>query len=264
MNTPIKNTRHALIRICKKVLCVDIPVTEHHVSLLKLRMTEHINDGMSPAEIKKLYGIEYTDFGMFLKKCLGLTLLTKKDAVNNFYKKVGKSVTDEKLLYRKACEFSFDPYSLPHIPGYDKLLESGIYHPVKNPDGVCRDHMVSVAYGWRNKIDPTIISHPCNCQFLPNYDNLVKNDKSCLQIDELILRIQTMDMSPVRNESKTLLKSDSHKKKISEKNSQYMTITNGVVNCRILKSHPIPNNFWRGMTRKNKMVGMEGLEPTLR
>ncbi len=145
-----------------------------------------------------------------------------------------------------------------------------VYYITKNYfSAICFLNAVTI-FSWvsllqnKNHLDPAIISHPCNCQFLPNYDNLVKNDKSCLQIDELILRIQTMDMSPVRNESKILLKSDSHKKKISEKNSQYMTITNGVVNCRILKSHPIPNNFWRGMTRKNKMVGMEGLEPTLR
>jgi len=250
MNTPIKNSKHALIKICKKILNTDDVITESHVNLLKNKLNEHLNSGMSPTDIKNLYDIEYTDFGMFLKKCVGISLFTHKNAVDNYYRKIGKSLTDEKRIYRKACAFIFDPYSIPTIPGYEDLLEHGMFHPVNNPAGMCRDHIISVEFGWRNKIDPSIISHPCNCQFLTNQDNITKNDKSGLLLDDLLIRISTIDMTPICNQLKSLPKTIEHKLKISKTNAQYTTITNGYINRRVLKSDTIPENFRIGVTRK--------------
>lgn len=259
----VPKNKHAIIRITKLVLAIDTEITEDDVSQVKMIFQNHLDSGMSPNDIKKQYSIEYSDFGMFLKKCLNLTLLNTKDAVNNFYKKAGRSVTDEKAVYYKKCSFSFDPYSMPDIPGYEKLLALGIYHPLHNPTGVCRDHIVSVAYGWRNNIPPELISHPCNCQFLTNAENIAKNDKSFLTIDELRTRIENMSMSPISNKAIHLTKTEEHKAKIGASNSKYMRITNGSHNLRILKTDPIPNGYRRGFTRKNKMVGVEGLEPPI-
>lgn len=260
----VPKNKHALIRICKIVLAIDSEVTEDDVARVKTIFQQHLDSGMSPADIKKHYSIEYSDFGMFIKKCLNLSLLSTKDAVNNFYKKSGRSVTDAKAIYYKKCSFAFDPYSLPNIPGYEKLLELGVYHPTDNPNGVCRDHIVSVSYGWRNNVPPEIISHPCNCQFITNAENIAKNDKSLLTIEELKHRIETNTMSPVVNIAIHLPKTKDHKAKIGATNRKYMRITNGSHNLRILKTDTIPIGYRKGFTRKNKMVGAEGLEPPIR
>lgn len=264
MTKLVSKKRHAVIRVCKLILNIVDDVNEDHLVQLTQTIQRHLDSGLSPNDIKNLYQVEYTDFGMFIKKCLKLSLLSSRDAVNNFYKKTGRSVTDEKKIYQHLCSFRFDPYSIPDIPGYSKLLTLGLYNPVLNPNGVCRDHMVSVEFGWRNKISPDIISHPSNCQFLTNKENIAKNDKSCLTIDDLLIRISINDLRPVVNTSRVLPRTTIHKQRISETNSKYMTITNGVKNLRILKTLAIPNGFRRGMTRKCKLVGAEGLEPPIR
>lgn len=254
MNTLIPKSKHAIIRISKLILNTDESITEEHVSKVRQIILNHMDNGMSPTDIKKMYSIEYTDFGMFIKKCLGLKILSTKDAVNNYFRKIGRSLTDAKKIYQKDCSFKFDPYSLPDIPGYNLLLELGIYHPINNPNGVCRDHMLSVEYGWRNNIAPEIISSPHNCQFITNLENITKNSKSALTIDELEYRIANNVLTPITKRKlsngydKTL--SRYHKQKISETNKKYMNITNGDINMRILKTSPIPDGFRRGMKKR--------------
>ena len=247
----IPKNKHAVIKVCKKILNIDDDITVDHVDQLRVIMINHLNCGMSPADIKNHYLIEYSDFGMFLKKSLGIKLKNIKDAVNNFNKKIGRSITDEKYLYRKKCNFAFDPYSIPDIPGYDKLLKLGIYHPIENPNGVCRDHMISVEYGWRNNISPNIISHPCNCQFITNLENIFKNSRCSITIDELMDRIKNDNLTPINRlliDKKTL--SNIHKQRISKTNKKYMTVTNEIINLRILKTNSIPSGFRKGMKTK--------------
>ena len=106
-------------------------------------------------------------------------------------KRDGRTYTDAKKQYRADCEFRFDPGVYTQMPGYELFMELGMYHSVRNPGGVCRDHMLSVEYGYRNNISPEIISHPANCQYLTNNDNITKNSASCITLEELLERIQT-------------------------------------------------------------------------
>lgn len=246
----VSKKKHAIIRISKLVLNLASDVSEEHVNQVKEIFQNHIKDGMSPNDIKKYYGIEYSDFGMFIKKCLGLSILSCKEAVNNYNLKAGKIITEEKRIYYKKCHFQFDPYSIPGISGYEKLLSLGMYHATMNPTGVCRDHIMSVAYGWRNKVPPELISHPSNCQFLTHSENSKKNDKSYITVDELKNRVINNILTPVNNNGRCLTKSAEHKHKISESNKKYMNVTNGVYNIRMLKSQPIPPGYKRGLTRR--------------
>lgn len=210
-----------------------------------------------------MYDIQYTDFGMFLKKCFEIQLLSVKDSIHNYNKKHKRGIytSDEKEKYIRLCAFDFDPYAIANIPGYNLLLEKGMYHPTLNPDGVCRDHILSKEYGWRNKISPKIVSHPANCQFLSNKDNARKGSKSFLTESELNDRIRNNSFDIVQNKGKSIPKTFAHRKKISETNSKYMRITNGSKNLRIEKGSSIPDGFRKGFTRKHKMVGRPGLEP---
>ena len=60
----------------------------------------------------------------------------------------------------------------------------------ENLSGVSRDHIVSVKYGFKNRILPEIISHPANCQLLVHNDNQAKHDKCLISLEELKIRIQ--------------------------------------------------------------------------
>lgn len=261
MNTIVPKKFHSLIKFSKLVLTKSSDITYNDVSLVKNIIQEKLNNGMSPNEIKKFYNIDYSDFGMFLKKSLGLQLKSNRDANINTAIKNGSRITNLKLIYKQNCNFNFDPYAYPDIPNYNLLLTHGMYHPVNNPKGVSRDHMVSKEYGWRNNIDASIISSIYNCQFLLQSENSKKNDKSCITIDDLLDRIQNNTFVNNKNTAISLPKSESHKKKISNTNSKFMVITNGSVNKRVLKTSVIPTGFRKGFTRRSKMVDSPGLEP---
>lgn len=173
----IPNSKHALIKFVRKVL--NFPTSQIVYDTDVDKVKNLINDliyeqKMSPKEIQKYFEVGYSDFGMFIKKSLGIKLLSHKDASINLARKQGRLLTDKKQSYKKECSFSFDPYRYKNIPGYDLLIELGMYHPVKNSKGVCRDHMLSVEYGFRNKISPLLVSYPANCQFITNLKNIKK------------------------------------------------------------------------------------------
>jgi hypothetical protein len=48
----------------------------------------------------------------------------------------------------------------------------------------------SVKDGFINKVDINIIKHPANCQLLIHKENNIKNSKSSITLDELLLKIK--------------------------------------------------------------------------
>lgn len=62
-----------------------------------------------------------------------------------------------------------------------------------NLNGVSRDHIISVKYGFENNIDPKIISHPANCQLLRHNDNVSKGKNNHITLQELLLKIEEWD-----------------------------------------------------------------------
>jgi hypothetical protein len=78
----------------------------------------------------------------------------------------------------------------------------------------------------------------------------------------LIENIENKNFCVSDKNFKKLPKTEEHKRKISETISRYMCITDGEKNIKILKISEIPNGFVRGMTKKKKLVGEVGLEPT--
>ena len=54
--------------------------------------------------------------------------------------------------------------------------------------------MISVRYGFDNKIDPAIISHPANCQLLRQGDNASKGSANSIKIEDLLERIKTWNL----------------------------------------------------------------------
>lgn len=102
-----------------------------------------------------------------------------------------KNVTEYQKYYR-ACSFDFNLSDYPTEFDFDLVKKYGWYSAKNhgnNLDGVSRDHMISIKFGYENKIDPTIIKHPANCQLLIHNNNSTKNTKCSLTLNELQNRI---------------------------------------------------------------------------
>ena len=98
--------------------------------------------------------------------------------------------------YRKECSFSFNLSDYPSEFDFLLVEKYGWYRAKNRGDnlnGVSRDHIVSVLFGYENGIDPKIISHPANCQLLRHNENASKNKNCSLTIDELLVKISQWD-----------------------------------------------------------------------
>lgn len=56
---------------------------------------------------------------------------------------------------------------------------------IKNLNGISRDHMLSKNYGFKNNIDPYIISHPANCKLITHTENNKKHTQNTITLEEL-------------------------------------------------------------------------------
>lgn len=95
--------------------------------------------------------------------------------------------------YRQLCCFCFNLKKYPNEFDFKLVSKHGWYkakNKGNNLTGVSRDHIISVKYGFDNNIDPSIISHPANCQLLLHGQNASKGVKSDLTIDELKQKIE--------------------------------------------------------------------------
>lgn len=120
--------------------------------------------------------------------------------MNEITEKHKKICNDCKLsyyeYYRPSCFFRFDVKDFNQEFDLSLVEQYGWYSPTNkrnNLKGVSKDHMYSVMDGFRNKIDPNIISHPANCKLLLFSDNSIKKDNSSITIDELLKRIENWD-----------------------------------------------------------------------
>lgn len=132
----------------------------------------------------------------------------------------GLARTDQKEIYKIACNFKFNIYQYPSIPGFELLLERGIHNHQTNNNGVVRDHIVSKEYGWQNQIPVAIINHPANCQFITNLENVQKGADSHLSYQQLLDRIRDWEIDHKiegQELSKNIIKVSQKSKKISTK-----------------------------------------------
>jgi hypothetical protein len=121
---------------------------------------------------------------------------TKYNPKTVLRRQVQRSLRSELTNYRAACQFKFSVKNYPDEFNLS-LIETHGWYKAKNRgnnlNGISRDHIVSVRYGFDNNIDPLIISHPANCRLLRHNDNVSKGIKSDMSLDELIERIKIWD-----------------------------------------------------------------------
>lgn len=103
---------------------------------------------------------------------------------------------DEYQKYRVDSNFKFSLNEYPNEFDFTLVERYGWYSPTNknnNLNGVSRDHMFSVREGFEKGIDPKIISHPANCRLMIHNDNISKNKKSVITIEELLERIKKIE-----------------------------------------------------------------------
>ena len=98
-----------------------------------------------------------------------------------------------KKKYNKLCAFRFKEDLYPYIKGYDLYCQFGTYKCKKTKQGVEKDHRISKDYGWKHHIDPAIMSHPANCEFLPYDENHRKLKKCSITLEQLMEEIKAFD-----------------------------------------------------------------------
>lgn len=92
--------------------------------------------------------------------------------------------------YKLDCKFKFSLNSYPNKFDFTLINEHGWYSAKnsKNPNlnGVSRDHMYSIYDGFKNNVDPYLISHPANCKLMIHPENNKKDRTSSITLEELI------------------------------------------------------------------------------
>jgi len=110
----------------------------------------------------------------------------------NYKRKLNFSRKSIKSLYRQATIFRFSLNSYPTEFNF-KLIEENGWYSAKNHgnnlNGISRDHLFSVAEGFNKMINPLILAHPANCDLKIHTQNILKNSKCSIELDQLINKI---------------------------------------------------------------------------
>lgn len=113
----------------------------------------------------------------------------KASKIKRFIRCGEKALYDE---YKRQCAFTFGVKNYDQEFNYQLINENGWYKAKNHGDnlnGVSRDHMFSISEGFKQHIDPYLISHPANCQLLVHSQNSSKGASCSITIDELKERI---------------------------------------------------------------------------
>ena len=109
------------------------------------------------------------------------------------YRRV-KEIQDfnEQRIYRSQSKFKFALNAYPNEFDFELIKENGWYKATNhgnNLKGISRDHMFSVDEGYKQCVDPYLISHPANCKLMRHEDNFKKLTKCSITLNELIDRV---------------------------------------------------------------------------
>ena len=150
------------------------------------------NHHLSPRNKKNITG-KYTK--IFLNKCKHCNYIF-------FNRQKMKYCEKHKNLYgknnRNLYTFTFDIYDYPDLFNIKSIKEKGFYSPRKDGKNVdlnkfTRDHKISVTEAIKNNYDPYYIKHPLNCEIMSMKENNIKNDKSSITYEELVILVNNFD-----------------------------------------------------------------------
>jgi len=105
--------------------------------------------------------------------------------------------------YRSLAQFKFNVYDYPNEFDLNLIHQHGWFSPngyksrnkQPNLSGVSRDHLYTVADGFKNKVDAKLLAHPANCAILLHNGAGGNNSKrkSSITLDALRVKIDEWD-----------------------------------------------------------------------
>lgn len=100
---------------------------------------------------------------------------------------------------RKIYSFKFNVYHYPDLFDLSLLKERGWYSPNGksgswNPDGLSRDHKISISDAIKHNYSVYYITHPMNCELMPHKDNNNKKGQSSITFAQLKELVDTFDI----------------------------------------------------------------------
>jgi hypothetical protein len=114
-----------------------------------------------------------------------------------YRKKLNFSNSPIKKMYKQAAIFRFSLNLYPSEFNF-KLVEENGWYSAKNHgnnlNGVSRDHLFSVSEGFNQMINPLILAHPANCSLKIHTDNISKNSKCSITLDQLLDKINSWNI----------------------------------------------------------------------
>lgn len=187
-NNKFINTHNTTkIDICKRVL----DITDRSVTCEDYRLTHDIlkhafyNDKLTPSQINSKYHLNLKQPTASLNKIFGFKFK---------HREMNKSKSQTVLnsidwnTYHSLCQFRFDKSQYSKIDGFNLLKMYGMWSH-DNPNGVARDHKISIKWGYDHNISPSIISHPANCEFIPFRENSSKGADCSITLSQLLTHI---------------------------------------------------------------------------
>jgi hypothetical protein len=120
-----------------------------------------------------------------------------------------KYCEDHISMYSESAKcgykFRFNVFHYPDLFDIALIQQHGFFCPggryskdgKTNPNGLSRDHRVSVNEAIRNNYDPYYVSHPVNCEIMFHHENNRKKTKSSITYEELIRLVDAYDSNIV-------------------------------------------------------------------
>lgn len=178
-NKKRKHTIKTKLRIAETIYC-------HYANTLTVRSTKqhYIPKSFIIGPFTKIYYCK-------CRHC-GNNFLSKR---NIMYCNTHKHIYTNEA--RNRYEFSFNIDKLSFLfSNYQEYLSKGI-GSYKNPEGLNRDHKVSVIDAIKHQYDPYYITHPLNCELLSWIDNNKKKHKSSLAYQTLIQLVDDYEINNI-------------------------------------------------------------------
>lgn len=116
---------------------------------------------------------------------------------NSCRKDYKRKYMGEYKKYKQDTIFKFSLNDYPDHFEFELIEEHGWYSPTNknnNLNGVSRDHMLSVRQGFELGLDPFILAHPANCKLMIHNENISKNKRSSISLDDLLERIKEFEI----------------------------------------------------------------------
>ena len=142
---------------------------------------------------KRFNGIVNAE-GPYTRIYLSTCKITGKQWYSKTIKTIHPSAAITKKLYSYQCRFTFSIADYPQFftDAAELIKEYGWYSASNrgnNLSGCSRDHLYSVSDGFKNNVDPLLMSHPANCKIVPHRQNQNKHKNSSITLEELKHRI---------------------------------------------------------------------------